>query len=178
MNKTITISFTFNKNAEEAIKLYVDLFDRVFGSADGVSKILKITHFGAEELEGLNDVEAVPKDMLPGPVGSIKTIRFLLKGQEFVAVNGGGYFGKFHESVSLYVSCENQQQIDTLWETLSVDAEEQPCGWVKDRFGISWQIVPNVLWEIDEGDDRAKAQRVMNKIYHMTKINVEEVMNA
>ncbi|WP_343703728.1 VOC family protein [Chitinophaga sp.] len=178
MDKTITISFTFEKNGEEAIKLYVDLFDRVFGSTNGVSKILKITYFGAEELEGLNDVEAVPKDMLPGPVGSVKTIRFLLKGQEFVAVNGGGYFGKFHESVSLYISCQNQQQIDALWETLSLDGEEQPCGWVKDRFGISWQIVPDVLWEIDEGEDRARAQRVMNAIYHMTRIDIKKVVEA
>lgn len=109
---------------------------------------------------------------MPGPVGSVKTIRVLLNGQEFIAVNGGGYFGKFHESISLYVSCENQQQIDTLYDALAINGQLQPCAWVNDRFGISWQIIPNLLWEIDEDDDKMISQKVMKALYDMNKIDV------
>ena len=99
MQNSITTCLMFDKNAEEAIRFYIEIFNKAFGNAKGESKILKVTRFGKEELKDLLDVPDVPKDMMPGPVGSVKTIRFLLNGQEFVAVNGGGYFGKFHESM-------------------------------------------------------------------------------
>ncbi len=132
--KTITPCLTFKKEAEEVVKLYVSVFSSVFGN----SKILKTTYFGKEELEALKNVPEVSEDIMPGPAGSVKTIRFQLNGQEFMAVNGGGYFGKFHDSMSLYVTCETQNQLDKLWEKLSEGGLQQPCGWVKDKFGVSW----------------------------------------
>jgi len=175
MQNSITTCLTFSKNAEEAIRFYIEIFNKAFGSEKGESKILKITYFGEEELKDLLKVPDVPKDMMPGPVGSVKTIRFLLNGQEFIAVNGGGYFGKFHESISLYVSCDNQYQIDTLYDALAVNGELQPCGWVKDRFGVSWQITPYFLWDMDEDDDKMRSQRVMKALYHMNKIDMEKI---
>jgi predicted 3-demethylubiquinone-9 3-methyltransferase (glyoxalase superfamily) len=175
MQKSITTCLTFSKNAEEAIRFYVAIFNQAFGSSKGESKILKITHFGEDELKDLLNVPDVPKDMMPGPAGSVKTIRFLLNGQEFIAINGGGYFGKFHESMSLYVCCDNQQQIDTLYDALAVNGELQPCGWVKDRFGISWQITPNFLWDMDEDDDKIRSQKVMKALYGMNKVDIERI---
>jgi predicted 3-demethylubiquinone-9 3-methyltransferase (glyoxalase superfamily) len=99
----------------------------------------------------------LPDDIRPGPSGSINTIRFLLNGQELAAVNGGGYFGKF----------------------FAVDAQEvQPCGWVKDRFGVSWQIVPSSLTAMTEDPDRRKAQRVMTALYGMTRVDAEALRRA
>lgn len=176
MQKSITTCLTFNNNAEEAINFYIGIFNLAFGNSKGESKILKVTRFGEEELRELLNVPDVPKDMMPGPPGSIKTIRFLLNGQEFVAVNGGGYFGKFHESMSLYVECETQKQIDTLYDALSVNGELQPCGWVKDRYGVSWQIVPDFLWKIDEDDNKDRSQKVMCALYKMNKIDLIKIM--
>lgn len=102
----------------------------------------------------------------------------MLKGQEFTDVNGGGYFDRFHDNISLTANCENQQQIDEVWEKLSRDGELQPCGWVKDRFGVSWQIALSLLWEIDEGEERTRAQRVMNTRYPMNRIDIEKVLQA
>lgn len=127
MQNSITTCLSFSNNAEEAIRFYVDIFIKPFGKEKGESKILKVTCFGEEELKDLLNVPDVPKDMMPGPAGSVKTIRFLLNGQEFIAINGGGYFGRFHESISLYVCCDNQQQIDILFGALAVNAELRPC---------------------------------------------------
>lgn len=176
MQKSITTCLTFSNNAEDAISFYVEIFQRAFKGKKGESKILRITHFGEEELKELLNVPDVPANMMPGPVGSIKTIRFLLNGQEFVAINGGGYFGRFHESISLYVECENQEQIDTLYEALAVNGELQPCGWVKDRFGVSWQIAPNFLWSIDEDENKERSQKVMCSLYKMNKIDIERLL--
>lgn len=178
MQNSITTCLSFNKNAEEAIGFYVEIFNKAFGTSKGESKIIKTTRFGEEELKDLLNVPDVPKDMMPGPVDSVKTIRFLLNGQEFIAVNGGGYFGKFHESISLYVSCENQKQIDILYDELAADGELQPCGWVKDRFGISWQITPEFLWDMDEDDDKYRSQEVMKALYKMNKIDTEKIMEV
>ncbi|CAE6489458.1 MAG: VOC family protein [Candidatus Nitrosotenuis sp.] len=175
MQNSITTCLMFDKNAEEAIHFYIEIFNKAFGNVKGESKILKVTRFGKEELKDLLDVPDVPKDMMPGPVGSVKTIRFLLNGQEFVAVNGGGYFGKFHESMSLYVSCDNQKQIDILYDALAVEGELQPCGWVKDRFGVSWQITPEFLWQIDEDYDKQRSQKVMSALYKMNKIDIKKI---
>ena len=175
MQHSITTCLSFTKNGEEAIGFYIDIFNKTFGNEKGASRILKITLFGDDELKDLLNVPDVPKELMPGPVGSVKTIRFLLNGQEFIAVNGGGYFGKFHESISLNVICDNQQQIDTLHEALAVNGQLQPCGWVKDRFGISWQITPNFLWEMDEDDDKTRSLKVMKALYDMNKIDVENI---
>lgn len=175
MQNSITTHLSFSKNAEEAIRFYVDIFNKAFGPKKGESKIVKITYYGEEELEALGNVPDVPEGMMAGPAGSIKSIRFLLNGQEFTAVNGGGYFGKFHESMSLYVSCDTQQQIDTLYDALAVNGELQPCGWVKDRFGVSWQITPYFLWEMDEDEDKMRSQEVMKALYKMNKIDMEKL---
>jgi len=178
MQNSITTCLSFTNNGEEAIRFYVDLFNQAFGSGKGESKILKLTYFGEEELKNLLTVPDVPKDMMPGPAGSVKTIRFLLNGQEFVAVNGGGYFGKFNESISLYVNCDNQDQIDVLYDALAVGGERQPCGWVKDRFGVSWQITPEFLWKMDEDADTVRSQKVNQALQHMNKIDVGKLLEA
>lgn len=178
MQDSITTCLSFSKNAEEAIRFYVDIFNKAFKSQKGESKILKITEYGEEELKSLAEVPDVPEGMQPGPAGSPKTIRFMLNGKELLAVNGGGYFGKFHESMSMYISCDNQQQIDTLYDALAVDGELQPCGWVKDRFGLSWQITPHFLWKMDEDEDKDRAQEVNKALYKMNKINMAEILKV
>lgn len=175
MQHSITTCFSFKKNAEEAVKFYVDIFSKAFGSEKGGSKILKTTKFGEEEIRALKNVPDIPDGMQPGPAGSIKTIRFQLNGEEYLAVNGGGYFGNFNESVSLYVSCDSQKQIDTIYDALAAGGELQPCGWVKDRFGISWQVTPHFLWEMDESDDEERAQEINKALYKMNKIDIEKL---
>jgi predicted 3-demethylubiquinone-9 3-methyltransferase (glyoxalase superfamily) len=170
--KTITPCLGFTNNAEEAVNTYVRLFDSVFEN----SRVLHITHFSEKELEELRKVPEMSESIMPAR--GIKTIRFTLNGQEIVAFNGGAYFGKFHESLSLYVSCETQEQIDKLWATLSEGGNEQPCGWVKDRFGVSWQIVPSFVWGVDEGDDHAAAERMNIALFEMKKIDVEKLRKA
>lgn len=172
--KTITPCLGFNKDAERVINLYVSLFNSVFGN----SKILHITRFSEKEIEELKKVPEMSEDIMPGPAGAVKTIRFALNGQEIVAFNGGAYFGRFNESMSLYVTCETQEQIDKLWATLSEEGTEQPCGWVKDKFGVSWQIVPSFVWEIDEGSDRARAERMNIALFGMKKINIKTLQEA
>lgn len=171
---TLTLNLMFRNNAEEAVKYYVSVFSSVFGN----SRILKTTFFGDEELAVLRSVPEMTADIMPGPAGSVKTIRFELGGLEIVAVNGGGFFGKFTESASLYVNCETQEQIDRLWDNLVSVGTEQPCGWLKDRFGVSWQIAPSIIQEIMEGPDMEQSQRVMVALYRMKKIDLQEILDA
>ena len=172
--KRVILSLMFRHDAEEAVTSYVSLFSPLFGD----THILSVTYYGEDELEALRTVPEMTEDIMPGPAGSVKTIRFLLCGQEILAVNGGGYFGKFNESSSLYVSCDTQEQIDLIWMALSQGGTEQPCGWLKDRFGISWQIAPSVIQEIMEGHDTQKSQRVMLALYPMKKIDLLEIIRA
>lgn len=168
--KRITPCLAFSHNASEAVEFYVALFDAVFGD----SEIRRVTRFDERELEELRNVPEMSDDIMPS--AGVKTIRFALAGQEFLAVNGGGYFGKFHESMSLYVSCETQEEIDRLWSKLAENCiEQQPCGWIKDRFGVSWQVVPSFVWEIDEGEDRAKAERMNIAMFSMKKIDMAKL---
>jgi len=164
----------FKTEAEDAAERYVSVFSSVFGN----SKILKTTYFGEEELSALRKVPGMTDDIMPGTAGSVKTVSLLLNGQRFIAGNGGAYFGKFTESMSIYVDCETQLQIDQLWERLSEGGVEQPCGWLKDKYGVSWQIAPSIIWEIMEGPDHQKSQRVMKVLYEMKKIDIEKVMMA
>lgn len=172
--KTITVCLGFNKNLEEAVATYVELFDAVFGN----SKILGRSYFGEQEITALRQVPEMSEEIMPGLPGDVKTIRFTLNGEEVVAFNGGAYFGKFHESMSLYVSCETQEQIDRLWGVLSDGGEEHPCGWVTDRFGVSWQIVPSFVWKIDEGQDRQKAERMNIALFGMKRIDIAALRAA
>jgi predicted 3-demethylubiquinone-9 3-methyltransferase (glyoxalase superfamily) len=172
----VSTCLTFKTGAETAAQQYVSAFSAVFGDEHGGSSILATTHFSKEELAALS---FLPEDIRPGPAGSVATVRFLLNGQELTAVNGGNYFGKFNESMSLYVNCDTQEQIDRLWGTFAADAQEiQPCGWVKDRFGVSWQIVPSTLLAMTEDPDRERAQRVMTALYGMKKVDAAVLQRA
>jgi predicted 3-demethylubiquinone-9 3-methyltransferase (glyoxalase superfamily) len=172
--KPITVCLGFNKDVEEAVATYVGIFDAVFGN----SRILGRSYFGEQEIKALRQVPEMSEEIMPGLAGDVKTIHFILNGEEIVAFNGGAYFGKFHESMSLYVSCETQEQIDRLWGVLSDGGEQQPCGWVKDRFGVSWQIVPSFVWEIDEGPDRKKAERMNIALFGMKRIDIAALRAA
>jgi predicted 3-demethylubiquinone-9 3-methyltransferase (glyoxalase superfamily) len=114
----------------------------------------------------------------PGPAGSVMTATFELDGQEFIALNGGPHF-KFTEAISFFVKCETQEEVDELWAKLTADGgEESQCGWLKDKFGLSWQIIPNALWEMVRDKDPEKAGRVMAAMLKMRKIDVKTLEEA
>jgi predicted 3-demethylubiquinone-9 3-methyltransferase (glyoxalase superfamily) len=150
----ITPNLWFDTESEEAANFYVSLFEN--------SKIVEVTRFG----------EAGPR-----PAGMVMTVTFLLDGQEFVALNGGPEF-KFNESLSLVVNCENQAEVDRLWDALSDGGEPGQCGWLKDRFGLSWQIVPTVLNELVADPDPEKSQRVMQAMLGMKKLDIAGLERA
>ncbi len=172
--KTVTLCLGFNKDVEEAVNTYVSLFNSIFGN----SKILSISRFGEKELQVLRKTPEMSEEIIPGAADDIKTIRFTLNGQEILGFTGGAYFGKFNESMSLYVTCETQEQIDRLWAKLSEGGVEQPCGWVKDRFGVSWQIAPAFIQEVEEGPDRAQAERLSIALLAMKKIDLAKLRKA
>jgi predicted 3-demethylubiquinone-9 3-methyltransferase (glyoxalase superfamily) len=146
---------TFQDKAEEAVKFYTSLFKN--------SRILDTMYYG----EGG-----------PGPAGSVLSVTFELDGQEYMAMNGGPYFEEFNPSISLFVKCETQDEIDELWEKLSEDGEKQGPGWVRDKFGLSWQIVPIVLGEYLSDQDQEKSQRVMQAMLQMNKLDIKKLKQA
>lgn len=150
----ITPFLWFDNNAEEAVKLYVSIFKN--------SKILETRRYG---------------DAGPGPKGSVMTVTFQLEGQEFIALNGGPHF-KFTEATSFFVKCKTQREVDELWEKLSAGGEKGRCGWLKDKFGLSWQIVPDALGEALSDPDPEKAKRAMNAMLQMDKIDIEKLKRA
>jgi predicted 3-demethylubiquinone-9 3-methyltransferase (glyoxalase superfamily) len=151
----ITPFLWFDNNAEEAINFYVSAFKN--------SKILNITRNG---------------DSGPGPKGTLMTATFQLDGQEFMALNGGPHF-KFTEAISLFVKCETQEEVDQLWEKLLAGGgQPQQCGWLKDRFGLSWQIIPTVLGQLLQDKDPEKSKRVMNAMMQMVKIDIQKLKQA
>ena len=151
----ITPFLWFDDQAEEAAKFYTSLFDD--------SRIIEITHY----TEGS-----------PRPAGSVMTVHFQLHGQDFIALNGGPQF-RFSEAVSMAVRCEDQAEVDRLWEKLAADGgEPQMCGWLKDRYGLSWQIVPTALHELMSDPDPEKARRVVQAMLQMQKIDVEGLRRA
>ncbi len=152
--QTITPFLWFDSNAEEAAKFYTSVFKD--------SKILSTARYG---------------DAGPGPTGSVMTVNFQIAGQEFIALNGGPTF-KFTEAVSFTVNCETQQEVDSYWSKLSAGGEEGPCGWLKDKFGLSWQVVPTALPKLLKDPDPAKAQRVMKAMLQMKKIEIKELEDA
>ena len=149
MKQKITTFLTFNNQAEEAMNFYISLFKD--------SKVLKVTRFG---------------DNGKFLLGSIQ-----LAGQQFMVLDGGSHFN-FSEGFSLYIECEDQQEVDALWEKLSDGGEKQPCGWVKDKFGVSWQIIPKVLGELMQAKDPAQSQRVMEAVWKMHKIEIQKLIDA
>jgi predicted 3-demethylubiquinone-9 3-methyltransferase (glyoxalase superfamily) len=144
----ITTFLWLNNNAEEAINFYCSIFPD--------AQLLSATRCG---------------EAGPGPAGSLLTASFQLAGQEFAALNGGPMF-KFNEAVSLVVNCESQDEVDHYWGKLSAGGQEQPCGWLKDKFGLSWQIVPTALPKLLSHPDPAKAARVMQAMLQMKKIDI------
>jgi predicted 3-demethylubiquinone-9 3-methyltransferase (glyoxalase superfamily) len=144
----------FDTQAEEAANFYVRIFPN--------SKVRTITHYGAAG---------------PGPKGSVMTVEFELDGQPMVALNGGPQF-KFNEALSLSVSCKTQKEVDRYWTLLAEGGEEGPCGWLKDRYGLSWQINPTVLGEMLADPDPARANRVMKAMLRMSKIDIEALKKA
>ena len=144
----ITPFLWFDNQAEEAINLYVSIFKN--------SKILNMSRYGKAG---------------PGPAGAVMTATFQLEGQEFMALNGGPDH-KFTEAISLFVDCKTQEEVDELWEKLSEGGEKGPCGWLKDKFGLSWQIIPRDLGELLGDPDPVKSQRVMQAMLQMSKIDV------
>jgi predicted 3-demethylubiquinone-9 3-methyltransferase (glyoxalase superfamily) len=154
MQKKITTFLTFDGRAEEAMNLYTSIFED--------SRILSTRRYG---------------DAGPGPKGSLMTGTFELAGQEFMALNGGPSF-TFGQGMSLFVDCETQEEVDELWEKLSEGGEKGPCGWLTDKFGVSWQIIPRALGEMLGDDDPEKAQRVMQAMLRMSKIDIEGLQRA
>lgn len=154
MQKIVTYLW-FNDQAEEAASFYTSLFKN--------SEITGVQRSG----EGG-----------PGPAGAALVVNFTLDGQEFIALNGGPQF-KFTEAISLFVRCESQEEVDRLWGALiSEGGEPSMCGWLKDRYGLSWQIIPTVLMELMGDPDPEKSQRVTQAMLQMTKIDVEELRRA
>ncbi|HYU10438.1 MAG TPA: VOC family protein [Gemmatimonadales bacterium] len=151
----ITPFLWFDKNAEDAARFYTSIFKN--------SKILQISHYG---------------DAGPGPKGSVMVVNFQLAGQEFTALNGGPLF-KFSEAFSFVVNCENQEEIDEYWRKLTADGgAESQCGWLKDKFGFSWQIVPTALGKLMSDKDPKKANRVMQAVLQMKKLDIATLEQA
>jgi len=145
----------FNDNAEEAMNFYVSVFKN--------SKIVSTDRYG---------------DAGPGPKGTLMSGTFQLEGQEFYALNGGPQF-KFTEAISLFVNCETQQEVDELWAKLTADGgEESQCGWLKDKFGLSWQIIPTALGDMLGDKDPERSKRVMEAMLKMRKIDIKALDQA
>lgn len=161
------LAFADAPQTEQAVHAYIELFREVFGHAGELAR----STFSQAEIDTAQRLHGLPSEQLPGPAGAVKTIRFHLNGIELLALNGGTYFGRFHETFSLFVTCQTQAQIDRLHARLAEGGQVQPCGWVKDRFGVSWQIVPEVVLAIDEGTDRAAAERMNVVMLEMTKLD-------
>ena len=150
----ITPFLWFDDNAEEAINFYTSIFKN--------SKIVDMSRYPPNG---------------PGPAGKLMSATFQLEGQQFMALNGGPTF-KFTEAISLFVDCKTQAEVDELWERLSAGGEKGQCGWLKDKFGLSWQIVPTALGELLGSTDPAKAQRVMQAMLQMTKLDIKGLQQA
>jgi len=150
----ITPWLWFDTQGEAAATFYTSIFAN--------SRITNVTHYGSAG---------------PRPEGTVMTVTFELEGQEFVALNGGPEF-TFDEAISFMVSCQSQEEVDEFWSKLSDGGEEGPCGWLKDRFGVSWQIIPTALDELLHDPDPEKAQRAMQAMLQMKKIQIDELERA
>ena len=154
----ITPFLWFDNNAEEAVNFYTSIFKN--------SKILKVAKYGEAGAKASGR-----------PKGTIMTIAFKLNGQEFTALNGGPIF-KFTEAVSFVVNCKTQKEVDYFWEKLSKGGQEAQCGWLKDKYGLSWQIVPDILVKLLQNKDANKSQKVMRAMLEMKKININALKKA
>jgi predicted 3-demethylubiquinone-9 3-methyltransferase (glyoxalase superfamily) len=154
-DQKITPFLWFDGQAEEAANFYTSIFDN--------SKILDVARYG---------------EAGPGEKGSVMTVSFELEGQRFVGLNGGPHY-KFTPAISFYISCETQEEVDYFWERLlEGGGKPNQCGWLADGFGVSWQVVPDALIEFLQDEDREKAQRVMNAMLQMEKIEINKLKEA
>ncbi|MFF2730119.1 VOC family protein [Streptomyces sp. NPDC058008] len=145
----------FDDQAEDAAEFYVSVFG-------GDSRIVEVTR---------------NTDAAPGGTGTVLTVEFVLAGQEYLALNGGPHF-HFSEAVSLSVDCAGQEEVDRLWARFTEEGEESMCGWLKDKYGLSWQVVPRALPELLSGPDRARADRAMKAMMGMRKLDVRALLDA
>ena len=150
----ITPFLWFNDKAEEAVNFYVSIFKK--------SKIISVSRFG---------------DAGPGPKGSVMSMTFQIEGQDFYALNGGPVF-TFTPAISLFVNCESQQEVDELWEKLSAGGKKYRCGLLKDKYGLSWQIIPTVLGKLLQDKDPEKSKRVMQAMLQVDKIEIKALQQA
>ena len=150
----ITPFLWFDSNAEEAMNFYTSIFKN--------SKIGQVRRYG---------------EAGPGPKGAVMTATFQIEGQEFMALNGGPHY-KFTPAISLFVNCETQKEVDELWEKLSAGGETLQCGWLTDKFGVTWQIIPKALGELLGDKDPQKSRRVMKAMMGMVKIDVDGLKRA
>ncbi len=150
----ITPFLWFDGKAEEAMNFYISIFKN--------SKIVSVTRYG---------------EAGPGPKGTVMGATFQLDGQQFFALNGGPHF-TFSPAISLFVNCETQQEVDDLWEKLSAGGEKQRCGWLKDKYGLSWQVIPSVLGEMLQDKDAERSKKVMEAMLQMDKIDIKTLKQA
>jgi predicted 3-demethylubiquinone-9 3-methyltransferase (glyoxalase superfamily) len=150
----ITPFLWFDGKAEEAMNFYVSVFKN--------SKVVSVTRYGEPG---------------PGPKGTVMSAPFQLNGQEFYALNGGPQF-KFSPAISFFVHCETQEEVDELWQKLSEGGHKDQCGWLQDKYGLSWQIVPSILGKLLQDKDRAKADRVMKAMLQMDKLDIKRLKQA
>ena len=151
----ITTFLWFDDNAEEAMNFYVSIFKN--------SKILGVSRYG---------------DAGPGPKGTVMTGSFELEGQQFIALNGGPHF-KFTEAISLFVNCDTQEEVDYFWNKLTAGGgTPSQCGWLKDKFGLSWQIIPSILGELMSDKDPTRSKRVMEAMLQMSKLDIGKLKQA
>jgi len=150
----ITPFLWFNGNAEEAANFYVSVFKN--------SKVGRVSRYGAGG---------------PGPKGSVMSATFQLEGQEFFALNGGPQY-KFTPAISLFVNCETQQEVDELWSKLTAGGSDEPCGWLKDKYGLSWQIIPQTLGRLLSDKNRTKANAALQAMLKMKKIDIKKLQQA
>jgi predicted 3-demethylubiquinone-9 3-methyltransferase (glyoxalase superfamily) len=154
MQQRIVPNLWFDTESEEAAEFYVSVFPN--------SRIVNVTHY----------TEAGPRE-----AGTVMTVEFELDGQRFVAIDGGPQF-KFDEAVSFAIECEDQEEVDYYWQRLSEGGAEGPCGWLKDRFGLSWQVVPKGMDELFADPDKSRAERAMKAMLEMKKIDIAEIRRA
>jgi predicted 3-demethylubiquinone-9 3-methyltransferase (glyoxalase superfamily) len=150
----ITPFLWFDRQAEEAARFYVSIF--------GDSKILNVTRYGAAG---------------PGPAGSVMSVTFQLAGQRFMALNGGPHY-RLTEAFSLFVECETQREVDDLWARLTAGGEPGPCGWLKDKFGLSWQVMPSILAAMLQDTDPVGSKRAIEAMLKMSKLDIATLQRA
>ena len=150
----ITPFLWFDGKAEEAANFYVSIFKN--------SKIVSVSRYG---------------DAGPGPKGSVMTVTFQLEGQEFIGLNGGPHY-TFSPAISFFINCQTQGEVDELWKKLSAGGSDLQCGWLKDKYGVSWQIIPTALLELMQDKDPVKSQRVFKAMLQMTKIDIDGLKRA